>query len=512
MKTVEPKDGGFDEVRTTATRWKLDENVESLVYTGTGNFTGMGTSQSDIIAGNKGNDILEGGDGADQLIGGEGHDVASYADSPVPMTFNFTTNEHSGFAIGDTLTDIETIRGSRHGDTFISGPEPNNLDGYLGLDVMDYSASPEAVSVDLSGTTPGKGGHAEGDVLINIEMVKGTALADTFSGSAAADIFISSEGADLFDGRQGNDSVWYSASNQPVQVDLALGTAKGGEAEGDILKDVENVVGTPFNDTLKGSDSANTLEGGAGDDFIDGGEGNDVIYGGAVSPANPLPAPATALVDQADTLYGGNGNDTIQSAEHDKGTVIRGGFGNDTLTVNHGVAHGDHGNDLIHVRHGVGHGGQGDDRIHVKHGVGHGGDGDDFLTGWTSGYVLNGDEGDDTFELFRSGNALGGEGSDRYIVQSVDGTGIREEGAQGRDVVVLAQIPTLEDVKLVSDGLNLLIYSRYEQSRGNNKAVILYDWFNGSNTIELFEVADGRTFIVGNSLPHDKAIEYPPKP
>jgi Ca2+-binding RTX toxin-like protein len=440
MKTVEPKDGGFDEVRTTATRWKLDENVESLVYTGTGNFTGMGTSQNDIITGNQGNDILEGGDGADQLIGGEGHDVASYADSPVPMTFNFTTNEHSGFAIGDTLTDIETIRGSLHGDTFISGPEPNNLDGHTGLDVIDYSASPEAISVDLSGKTPGKGGDAEGDVLVNIEIVKGTPLADTLVGGVNADHFIGGDGADRIDGGSGNDGAWYVTSKAAVSVDLASGKAVGGEAEGDVLISIENLMGSSFDDTLTGDNAANTLEGGSGNDSIYGGPGNDTLYGHIKSPTGPVKPVATEPGEQADTLHGGSGNDTVESAERDKGTVMYGDAGDDTLTVNHGVAHG----------------GDGDDRIHVRHGVGHGGDGDDFLTGWTSGYVLNGDEGNDTFELFRSGIAYGGEGSDRYIVQSVDGTGIRDEGTQGRDVVVLSQIPTLEDVRLVSDGLNCI--------------------------------------------------------
>jgi len=44
---------------------------------------------------------------------------------------------------------------------------------------------------------------------------------------------------------------------------------------------IENLVGSPFNDKLLGNELANSIVGGDGDDYITGGAGNDTIVGGA---------------------------------------------------------------------------------------------------------------------------------------------------------------------------------------------------------------------------------------
>jgi uncharacterized protein (TIGR01370 family) len=86
---VEFGGGGSDTVRTTATTYVLRNNVENLVFTGTGAFTGVGTDAdnniitggagADTLSGLGGNDILIGGSGADLLIGGAGSDQFRYA-------------------------------------------------------------------------------------------------------------------------------------------------------------------------------------------------------------------------------------------------------------------------------------------------------------------------------------------------------------------------------------------------------------------------------------------------
>ena len=73
------------------------------------------------------------------------------------------------------------------------------------------------------------------------------------------------------------------------------GTGKGGDAEGDTLVNVENVLGSKHNDVLTGDGGSNTLLGGNGDDDIDGGAGDDIIFSG---PGD-------------DDIEGGAGNDLI---------------------------------------------------------------------------------------------------------------------------------------------------------------------------------------------------------
>lgn len=92
---------------------------------------------------------------------------------------------------------------------------------------------------------------------------------------------IGSEGADYFDGWIGSDNVVYSGSDEGVEVDLAQGTGYGGHAAGDTLINVENVIGSDYDDMFRGSEADNTFDGGAGDDTFWLDAGADVYNGGA---------------------------------------------------------------------------------------------------------------------------------------------------------------------------------------------------------------------------------------
>ncbi len=89
-----------------------------------------------------------------------------------------------------------------------------------------------------------------------------------------------------------------------MRVVLATGRGDFGDAEGDVITGVENVVGTAFNDALYGSAVANTLSGLGGGDSIHGLEGNDALLGGDGDDALEGGA-------GADRLDGGAGFDTI---------------------------------------------------------------------------------------------------------------------------------------------------------------------------------------------------------
>ncbi|MGI9353593.1 MAG: calcium-binding protein [Rhizobiaceae bacterium] len=75
------------------------------------------------------------------------------------------------------------------------------------------------------------------------------------------------------------------------------GTAgSGGEAQGDTLQNIEDIIGSNFDDVLIGNEPANDINGDDGDDEIGGGNGNDTLRGG----------------NGTDVLVGGAGADDLQ--------------------------------------------------------------------------------------------------------------------------------------------------------------------------------------------------------
>jgi Ca2+-binding RTX toxin-like protein len=97
-------------------------------------------------------------------------------------------------------------------------------------------------------------------------------------GTGGNDTFLGSAGADTMRGGKGTDTVDYSSSPAGVTVLLDLargwlrlpGTGSGGDAAGDRLYDIENIVGSSFSDTLNGNAERNRLDGGAGNDRLTG--------------------------------------------------------------------------------------------------------------------------------------------------------------------------------------------------------------------------------------------------
>jgi Ca2+-binding RTX toxin-like protein len=80
---TEGTNAGTDTVMTSLASYTLGTNVENLVFTGTGNFSGEGNgsvnvitggARADSLNGNGGADVLNGGDGDDSLNGGAGND------------------------------------------------------------------------------------------------------------------------------------------------------------------------------------------------------------------------------------------------------------------------------------------------------------------------------------------------------------------------------------------------------------------------------------------------------
>ena len=355
-----------------------DQNPNVLIGTAKRD-TIKGLGGDDSLFGNGGNDILEGGTGADHLDGGDGIDRADYRASKAGITVNLGLNFGlGGEAQGDTFFSIENVFGSRyadtlHGDggknvlagrngddtlngeggadrllggngkdTLNGGNDNDRLDGGRGADHLDggsgtadraeYARSKSGVTVDLGAGT-GKGGDAEGDTLVNVENVLGSKHNDVLTGDGGSntllggngddelngeggdDILEGGKGADTKNGGEGSDTASYARSKQGVQVDLAAGTATGGDAEGDTFQSIENLTGSRNGDTLSGDDGANTLSGGRGHDILEGRGGDDDLNGGR----------------GRDTLNGGEGDDTLNGGDASDTYLYAKGDGADTI-------------------------------------------------------------------------------------------------------------------------------------------------------------------------------------
>jgi Ca2+-binding RTX toxin-like protein len=104
---------------------------------------------------------------------------------------------------------------------------------------------------------------------------------DELYGGADNDTLIGGYGGDLMNGGNGIDTARYVNSRSGVLVNLATNGNAYGEAEGDTLVSVENVLGSNFADNITGSTLANTIYGFNGNDTLSGGLGNDNLVGGA---------------------------------------------------------------------------------------------------------------------------------------------------------------------------------------------------------------------------------------
>jgi len=111
-----------------------------------------------------------------------------------------------------------------------------------------------------------------------------------------------------------------------VIADLAAGTATGDGA--DILVEIENLIGSRYDDVLSGDSGPNLLRGGAGNDMLRGRGGDDVLHGEGGNDT---------LIGGSgdDELYGGPGDDDLHGGPG--ADLLMGGAGNDQLTGGSGA-------------------------------------------------------------------------------------------------------------------------------------------------------------------------------
>lgn len=235
-----------------------------------GNDTLDGGTGDDSLLGGDGNDLLIGGVGSDYIDGGTGTDTVSYVASTAWVNVDLAANNHwNGDAAWDNILNVENIIGSFYNDQLTGDAGANQIEGGEGNDVITGNAGDDVLN----------GGNGN----------------DTLLGSDGNDLLTGGVGSDYIDGGNGIDTISYAASSAWVNVDLNANNHWNGDAAWDNVLNVENIIGSAYNDQLLGNSGANQIVGGNGADSITGYAGDDVLDGGAGN----------------DTMIGGLGNDTF---------------------------------------------------------------------------------------------------------------------------------------------------------------------------------------------------------
>ncbi|PXW90755.1 putative Ig domain-containing protein [Nitrosomonas sp. Nm84] len=92
----------------------------------------------------------------------------------------------------------------------------------------------------------------------------------------AGRLLVSTSANNVLAGTSSNDTVTYAYAAAPVAVSLATTAAQNtGGAGSDTLTNIDNLIGSNFNDNLTGNAQNNVLDGGSGTDTLVGGAGDD---------------------------------------------------------------------------------------------------------------------------------------------------------------------------------------------------------------------------------------------
>jgi len=321
-------DSGFVLDTTPNENIVYTSELDSTVTGGLSNDTIYGSIGNDTLEGSSGNDTLSGGAGTNTMIGGSGTDTADYS---------FVTKYSDDFLFANDGS-IDPATGTAYA---------NDSKGVV-VDLQAGTASGKTVYDATSDVLTGEELRTISDSLSGIEYVVGSKYDDTIRGDANANKLSGGEGNDTLEGRDGKDWLeggagndWLIGSTDDYMIDggdntdtadfsnnsnglvITLNDSDngslgniGGSSASTIIKNVENVAGTQYKDSISGDTADNLLIGGydhsatavtANDDTITGGSGADTIVGDMMIDT----ATATILYAGNDVLGGGSDNDTI---------------------------------------------------------------------------------------------------------------------------------------------------------------------------------------------------------
>jgi len=396
---VENANEGTDTV-TASFAYTLTDNIENLILTGVGNFSGTGNAVSNSIFGNSGNNALFGEEGNDYLDGGFGND---------------------------------TLNGGAGNDTFIVDSQGDvvfeNFDD--GIDtvqttLVSYTLTANVENLTLLGTGNSSG---LGNNLNNI--ITGNSGSNILFGDAGNDSIIGGEGNDTLNGGVGDDTLVGGLGNDFYIVteagDIVTEDIGGGidtvstNLSYTLTNNIENLTltgnanlsgtGNSLNNTITGNDGNNILNGAVGNDSLLGGAGDDSLIGGA----------------GIDTMLGGVGNDSYDVQDSADVVIEVAGQGIDQVNSS--------------VTFNLATNGQQVENLVLTGSANINGTGNELsnlITGNSGNNTLLGGAGNDTLDGGAGADAMqGGSGNDSYIFDNVNDSA-RENLGDGNDTVVVA--------------------------------------------------------------------------
>jgi Ca2+-binding RTX toxin-like protein len=269
-----------------------------------------GPSDSFLLGGG-GNDVVSGGDGFDQMAGSavpdgadsfsgggdnDSYGISSTTFTPLQVSLNGAADDGFGCpgpgCEGDNvMPDVESVSGTGGNDVLIGNGANNSLFGSDGADTLRGRGGADTLFSGLGDDD--LRGEAGGDQLLGGD---GTDRVDGGPGDDVFDSGVLDDEPDTIIGGKGLDLMDYSLANSPVHVDLDGKADDGVSGENDnVRRDVEDLIGSEFDDVLAGSPAANDLQGGDGADTLLGGKGLDGLIGG----------------DGGDRINGGAGHDLL---------------------------------------------------------------------------------------------------------------------------------------------------------------------------------------------------------
>lgn len=418
----------------------------------------IGDDGPNSLVGGLGNDVLRAGRGADTLQGEAGDDTLDGGDNDHwfqldLVSYSYLVGDAAGVVVdlgagtavasdgNDTLIGIEGVIGTSGDDLLIGGSAYLNyfyggggndtIVGGAHFDIVDYSGAGGPIVVDLSLVDDQASGPFGIDQLRGIELVYGSHFDDLLVGGPEDTVLRGNRGDDTLRGGEGADVADYGSSASAVTVDLAAGTAAGGDGN-DTLESIEGVYGSAFDDTLHGDAGDNFFRGGRGNDTIDGREGHDTV-----SFATALGAVTVDLA--AGTASGADGSDTLISIE----SVVGSNFSD--LLIGDARANRLEGDDLRFD-------GAGNDTLR-------GGDGDDTLAGGGGDDLLDGGDGLDVAEYRGTIEAFSVSIDQHGVVSIID-----ETGSEGSDLLVGVERAVFADGAALAfdiDGAGGIAYRMY---------------------------------------------------